>query len=234
MTDFLTSVTARVGYAWNDWLLYAKGGAAWAGNRYSAFDTPGLRFRGIGDTASAGPRAPVSNGRFGMIGRSSSNTTITGFGTRSVTFIDNVTGNVGPDEHQSDHSGHQARSELSRLRRVSSCIPSAVVRKRWAARFLYPQEHTSPTKTRTPGPLSSSAHTLVLHLGASGDLLLVAASRAEDTKSAAVPKQELQAKLAYCQVCHGAIGARFSRLLSDTAAGRTTTRIPRKSAAGLY
>ena len=37
-TDFLTSATGRVGYAWNDWLLYAKGGAAWAERQYSAFD----------------------------------------------------------------------------------------------------------------------------------------------------------------------------------------------------
>lgn len=39
--------------------------------------------------------------------------------------------------------------------------------------------------------------------------LLVVASRAEDTKAAAVPKQELQAKMAYCQVCHGASGQGF-------------------------
>ena len=35
------------------------------------------------------------------------------------------------------------------------------------------------------------------------------ASRAEETKAPAVPKQELQAKLAYCQVCHGAMGQGF-------------------------
>jgi len=39
--------------------------------------------------------------------------------------------------------------------------------------------------------------------------LLIAASHAEETKAAAVPKQELQAKLAYCQVCHGAMGQGF-------------------------
>ena len=37
-TDFLTSATARVGYAWDRWLPYIKGGAAWAGDRYSVFD----------------------------------------------------------------------------------------------------------------------------------------------------------------------------------------------------
>src|SRR5271163_3694740 len=35
-TDFLMSATARVGYAWDRWMLYAKGGVAGAGNKYSA------------------------------------------------------------------------------------------------------------------------------------------------------------------------------------------------------
>jgi cytochrome c553 len=38
--------------------------------------------------------------------------------------------------------------------------------------------------------------------------LFVTATRAEDTK-AEVPKQELQAKMAYCQVCHGPSGQGF-------------------------
>jgi outer membrane immunogenic protein len=33
-TDWLTSVTGRVGWGWNSWLLYAKGGAAWAHDNY--------------------------------------------------------------------------------------------------------------------------------------------------------------------------------------------------------
>ena len=45
-------------------------------------------------------------------------------------------------------------------------------------------------------------------------IVFVAAARAEDT-DAAVSKQALQAKIEYCEVCHGRIGARFSRLLSD-------------------
>jgi outer membrane immunogenic protein len=58
-TDLLTSVTGRVGYAWNNWLLYAKGGAAWASDRYSAsdvlatYDFEGLETR-FGWTAGAG------------------------------------------------------------------------------------------------------------------------------------------------------------------------------------
>lgn len=40
-------------------------------------------------------------------------------------------------------------------------------------------------------------------------IVLATASRAEDAKNEAVPKQQLQAKLAYCQVCHGALGQGF-------------------------
>jgi len=35
-TDWLASVTGRVGYAWDRWLAYAKGGGAWAGDKYTA------------------------------------------------------------------------------------------------------------------------------------------------------------------------------------------------------
>jgi outer membrane immunogenic protein len=34
-TDWLASVTGRLGYAWDHWLLYAKGGAAWAHDKYN-------------------------------------------------------------------------------------------------------------------------------------------------------------------------------------------------------
>lgn len=34
-TDFLGSVTGRLGYAVDRWLLYARGGAAWAGDKYT-------------------------------------------------------------------------------------------------------------------------------------------------------------------------------------------------------
>jgi outer membrane immunogenic protein len=34
-TDFLASVTGRVGWAWDRWLLYVKGGAAWDHDKYS-------------------------------------------------------------------------------------------------------------------------------------------------------------------------------------------------------
>jgi outer membrane immunogenic protein len=60
-TDFLTSVTARVGYAFDNLLLYAKGGVALAGDRYDVsgsfagtpFGFTGLENR-IGWTAGGG------------------------------------------------------------------------------------------------------------------------------------------------------------------------------------
>jgi hypothetical protein len=42
-TDFVASATARLGYAADRWLLYVKGGAAWAGDKY---DVTGM-FTGI-------------------------------------------------------------------------------------------------------------------------------------------------------------------------------------------
>ncbi|MBN8965998.1 MAG: porin family protein [Rhizobiales bacterium] len=37
-TDWVSTLTGRIGYAQNNWLAYFKGGAAWAHNKYSAID----------------------------------------------------------------------------------------------------------------------------------------------------------------------------------------------------
>ena len=60
-TDFIPTLTARVGYAVDHVLLYAKGGAAWAYNKYSVigtfqgtpFDAEGLSIK-TGWTAGVG------------------------------------------------------------------------------------------------------------------------------------------------------------------------------------
>jgi outer membrane immunogenic protein len=60
-TDFIPTLTARVGYAVDHWLFYAKGGAAWAYNKYSVtgtfltvpFDAEGLSIK-TGWTVGAG------------------------------------------------------------------------------------------------------------------------------------------------------------------------------------
>jgi outer membrane immunogenic protein len=49
-TDFLPSVTARLGYAFDHMLFYAKGGAAWAGDKYTVtgiFAGTGFGFEGL-------------------------------------------------------------------------------------------------------------------------------------------------------------------------------------------
>ena len=95
-TDLLTSITARIGYSWDRWLLYAKGGAAWASDRYSAFDAlatydfEGLETR-LGWTAGAGIEWAVWNDWSIKLEYD-----YCGFGTHGVTFIDNVSGTVGP------------------------------------------------------------------------------------------------------------------------------------------
>lgn len=58
-TDFMMSVTGRVGYAWDRWMLYAKGGFAGVNDKYSitdaqyTYDFEALKNR-IGWTAGAG------------------------------------------------------------------------------------------------------------------------------------------------------------------------------------
>src|SRR5271169_2197771 len=95
-TDLMTSITARAGYAVNDWLFYAKGGVAWAGDRYSVFDLLGtFDFEGLetrfGWTVGAGVEWALWNDWSVRLEYD-----YYGFGTRSVTFIDNVSGAVGP------------------------------------------------------------------------------------------------------------------------------------------
>ncbi len=38
-TNWIASGAARVGYAWDRWLIYARGGAAWAGDKYNVSGT---------------------------------------------------------------------------------------------------------------------------------------------------------------------------------------------------
>src|SRR5262249_30462862 len=37
-TDWLASVTPRIGYSWDRWLIYARVGVAWSHNNFHAFD----------------------------------------------------------------------------------------------------------------------------------------------------------------------------------------------------
>jgi outer membrane immunogenic protein len=58
-TDFLASITGRIGYAFDRWMLYGKGGVALVGDRYHVDDVDGNFFfdateNRIGWTAGAG------------------------------------------------------------------------------------------------------------------------------------------------------------------------------------
>jgi outer membrane immunogenic protein len=99
-TDFLASVTARVGYALDRWMLYAKGGAAVAGDKYDAIDAlqtyafEGLENR-LGWTAGAGVEWAFSDDWSLKVEYD-----YYGFGQRSVNFIDNTI-NVGASGSES-------------------------------------------------------------------------------------------------------------------------------------
>jgi len=82
-TDFLPSITARLGVALDRVLIYAKGGVAWSGDETNVIGSVmGTPFSFQGSTpAPASPRAAAWTGRFPGRGRSMSNTTITGSAT---------------------------------------------------------------------------------------------------------------------------------------------------------
>jgi outer membrane immunogenic protein len=96
-TDMIPSITARFGYAFDRVLLYAKGGVAWAGDRYSVtgglagtpFDFEGLDFR---------PGWTVGGGldwAFGGHWSANLEYDYYSFGTGSPLMIDSVSGLTG-------------------------------------------------------------------------------------------------------------------------------------------
>lgn len=98
-TDFLTSATARVGYAWDHWLAYGKGGVALVGDKYSAvgtflgtpYDYEGLESR-LGWTAGVGVEWALWDDWSVRLEYD-----YYGFGQRNITFIDSISGNFGPE-----------------------------------------------------------------------------------------------------------------------------------------
>ncbi len=99
-TDLLTSVTARAGYAWDHWLLYANGGIAFADNRYSApgtfmgtaYDLEGLENR-LGWTAGVGVEWAFSTDWSVKLEYD-----YYAFGTQNLTLIDQISLTSGPEQ----------------------------------------------------------------------------------------------------------------------------------------
>ena len=93
-TDFLASITGRIGYAWDRWMFYGKGGVAIVGDRYHADDLNGIYFfdateNRIGWTAGAGVEwafTPEWSVKLEY--------NYYGFGTKSVLFFDTTISGV--------------------------------------------------------------------------------------------------------------------------------------------
>jgi len=89
-TDFLASITGKIGYAWDRWMFYGKGGVALGGDRYHIADVAQTyAFDGsedrIGWTAGVGVEwafTPEWSARLQY--------DYYGFGTKSVLFIDST------------------------------------------------------------------------------------------------------------------------------------------------
>jgi outer membrane immunogenic protein len=91
-TDFLASITGRIGYALDRWMLYGKGGVALVGDRYHADDLAGIYFydateNRIGWTAGAGLEWAFTPEWWVKLEYD-----YYGFGTKSVLFTDTTLG----------------------------------------------------------------------------------------------------------------------------------------------
>jgi outer membrane immunogenic protein len=92
-TDFLGSVTARFGYAVDRWMYYVRGGAAWAGDKYTITGV-GFGFEGLdwrpGWTVGAGVEWAFATNWSARLEYD-----YYGLGTRSVSLTDTLNG-FGP------------------------------------------------------------------------------------------------------------------------------------------
>jgi outer membrane immunogenic protein len=91
-TDFLASITGRIGYAWDRWMFYGKGGVAIVGDRYHADDVDGIYFfdgteNRLGWTAGAGIEWAFTPDWSVKLEYD-----YYGFGTKSVLFSDAISG----------------------------------------------------------------------------------------------------------------------------------------------
>jgi outer membrane immunogenic protein len=89
-SDWLGTVTGRIGYAWNNVLFYGKGGAAWVHNNYSAV---GLGFNATGsDTRTGWSLGTGLEYAFSPNWSTFIEYDYIGLGTRTVTLTDPVFG----------------------------------------------------------------------------------------------------------------------------------------------
>jgi len=96
-TDFLGSVTGRIGYTWDRWMLYGKGGVGFVNDRYNIADAVGTYdFDGVetrlGWIAGVGVEWALWDDWSVKLEYD-----YYGFGTRNVTFIEQTTQASGPE-----------------------------------------------------------------------------------------------------------------------------------------
>ena len=86
----LGTVTARLGYSWDRWLGYVKGGAAWEGDRYDRFDlgVPTLLVGSARETRSGWTVGVGGEYAFTSFASAFAEYNYYDFGTRTLTFLD--------------------------------------------------------------------------------------------------------------------------------------------------
>ena len=97
-TDFIPSVTARIGYAIDRVLLYAKGGVAWAGDKYDVtgvFQGAGFGFEGL-DTRTGWTAGGGIEWAFSGIWSVSAEYDFYQFETGTVSLSDSINALSGP------------------------------------------------------------------------------------------------------------------------------------------
>ena len=131
-TDQMATLTGRIGYSWDRVLLYAKGGGAWAHNKYDIQNMTGLYGGlcgpGAGTFIACNPTG--STNRYGwtagfgvewafspITGRCLANTPTTAFGNKGVAFTDpnNTNNPLTVFRHQAGHRRREVRHQLSLL-----------------------------------------------------------------------------------------------------------------------
>ena len=108
-------MTGRLGWTWDRWMLYAKGGAAWAGDKYSA-DIPRFDEHILASQTRAG--WTVGGGvewAFWQNWSAKVEYDFYDFGTRDVSFTGTIFGvpEVVPGQRQTDHLHREVRRQLS-------------------------------------------------------------------------------------------------------------------------
>ena len=107
----LSSVTGRVGYAWNRFLGYVKGGGAWKQDEYTwtaaGFDFGSVSQTRSGWTVGIGGEYAFTNNLSGFIEYDWYS-----FGTKSAAFLFERRRNLGCRRHQGEHERPEGRPEL--------------------------------------------------------------------------------------------------------------------------